>query len=122
MHVNEEMAPPASSPPPPPPPQPYVAPPPPWGYPPPPPSSPPIEGFATTGMVLGIVGLVSGWIYVITPILGVIFSGVALKRISDARVNQPKGGKGMAIAGLICGVIGTLMYGLMFAIVLATRS
>jgi Domain of unknown function (DUF4190) len=51
----------------------------------------------------------------------VVFSSVALKKIADAPVNQPKGGKGMAIAGLICGIVGTLMYGLMFAIVLATR-
>jgi Domain of unknown function (DUF4190) len=119
MKVNEEMAPPVSSPPPPPPPPPYLAPPPPWGY--QPPRRSPVEGFAIAGLVLGIVGLFSGWLWVITPILGVVFSSVALKKIADAPVNQPKGGKGMAIAGLICGIVGTLMYGLMFAIVLATR-
>lgn len=60
----------------------------------------PASGLSIAAMVLGIVSLVlccTGWGGIICGILAVIFGGLSLK--------GKKGGKGMAIAGLVCGII-----------------
>jgi hypothetical protein len=69
------------------------------------------KGFAVAGLVLGIIGLV----FSLTPlgigaglicdILGIIFGGIG---VSKAKRGQA-GGKGMAMAGLVCGIIGIVM-------------
>jgi hypothetical protein len=50
-------------------------------------------------MVLGIL-----WLWWIGSILAVIFGGVAIKRINAS--NGWKTGKGMAVAGLVLGLVG----------------
>jgi len=55
------------------------------------------EGLAIASLVLGIV-----WVLWIGSILAVIFGHVALRRIA----REGKGGRGMAIAGLVLGYIG----------------
>lgn len=59
-------------------------------------------GLAIASMVLGIVALVFScclpWVTFICALLAVIFGGVSLAK--------KMGGKGMAIAGLVCGIIG----------------
>lgn len=61
------------------------------------------NGLAVTSMVIGIVSVPGicipylGWVL---PILAVIFGGVGLRK-----ANQGASGKGMAIAGLVLGVI-----------------
>lgn len=63
-------------------------------------------GMSIAGMVLGIVSLVCrmrGWGIVfsfVCGIVGIIFSALALKG------NKP--GRGMAIAGLVCSLVGTV--------------
>jgi hypothetical protein len=54
-------------------------------------------------MVLGIV-----WVYWIGSVLAVIFGAVALSQIKKA--NGWKTGKGMAIAGLVLGLVGIAIF------------
>ncbi len=64
----------------------------------------PSVGLAVTSMVLGIVALVLSccvpYVPVILALIAVILGGVSLAK--------KKGGKGMAIAGLVCGIIGLI--------------
>ncbi len=64
-------------------------------------TTPKVDGLAIASLVLGIL-----WLYWIGSILAVIFAGVALKRINAS--NGWRTGKGMAIAGLVLGLIGML--------------
>lgn len=57
------------------------------------------NGFAVAALVLGIV-----WVYWIGSILAVIFGAVALQQIEKSRGGQ--GGRGMAVAGLVLGLVG----------------
>lgn len=67
---------------------------------------------AIAALVLGIVGLVCSFVpclgmYAIPlTLLGVLFGALGLRAPKDG---SPARGKGMAIAGLICGGIGTLI-------------
>jgi hypothetical protein len=56
------------------------------------------NGFAIASLVLGIV-----WLYGIGSVLAVIFGAVALNQIG--RSNGTQGGKGMAVAGLVLGIV-----------------
>jgi Domain of unknown function (DUF4190) len=71
-----------------------------------------MDGFSVAALVLGICGLFFGWLWVIPPVLGVVFGGVSLHRINQS--NNWKSGRGMAIAGLTCGIVGTVIWGLIF--------
>jgi len=55
------------------------------------------NGLAIASMVLGIV-----WIWWIGSVLAVIFGFVSLKQIKE----RDEGGRGMAIAGLVLGLVG----------------
>jgi hypothetical protein len=77
-------------------------------YPPPPPYTPPhvivaqgtsTNGFAIASLVLGIV-----WLYWLGSLLALIFGAVALSQIRGSNGRQT--GEGMAIAGLVLGIIG----------------
>jgi len=60
-------------------------------------------GLGIASMVLGIVGLCTGWIYVgvLLAIVGLVL-GVISKKKSD-EVGMPSG---MAMAGIVCSIIG----------------
>ena len=60
------------------------------------------NGNATTGMILGIVGL----IFAITAPIAIVFSALGLR---DANRRPGTPGKGQAIAGLVMGVLGTVL-------------
>jgi len=70
------------------------------------------KGFAITGLVLGISGAVMSitpclnLIGIIPNVLGIIFSSLAL-RAANAGTGS---GRRMAIAGLVCGIIGILLW------------
>ena len=69
-----------------------------------------VSGLAVASLVLGLVGfLFCG----ITSILAVIFGGIALSQIK----NRPDEltGRGLAIAGLILGVVMMVLVALLFA-------
>jgi Domain of unknown function (DUF4190) len=62
------------------------------------------NGFAVAALVLGIV-----WFWWIGSILAVIFGAVALHQIDRSRGTQ--GGKGLAVAGLVLGLVGVAVLG-----------
>ncbi len=64
------------------------------------------NGFATASLVLGIIGLVT-FCTVVVPVLAVIFGLIALRQTSGD--NASTGGRGLAIAGLVCGAVGSLL-------------
>jgi hypothetical protein len=77
-----------------------------------PPSGTGKQGLAVTALVLGIVGLVTGWIPVWGVIVGVfaiLFGVIALAK---------KQSKGMAISGLVMGVVSIVMSAIVLAFVI----
>jgi hypothetical protein len=71
--------------------------------------APPVKGsngLATAGFVLGLLGLLGSWIPVLNVvgiILGVL--GVILAGIGLAKSKRANAGKGLAIAGIVCGAL-----------------
>ena len=66
-------------------------------------------GLAIASMVLGIIGLVTFCIWVITipcSLLAVILGAVAMRKIKSHNLQ----GQGMAIAGLVCGIIAMVFW------------
>lgn len=68
-------------------------------------------------MVLGIIGIVL-WFFIIPQILAIIFGGVALMQLK--RPENVQTGRGMAIAGLVLGIISIV--GLVILIATADNS
>lgn len=64
------------------------------------------NGFCVASLVLGIIGLPASCT-MITPLLAIIFGIIGL--VQTNREGADTGGKGMAIAGIICGVIGCMI-------------
>ena len=63
------------------------------------------NGFSVASLVLGIIGIPSACA-MIPPVLAIVFGIVALSQIGKS--GQQGGGKGMAIAGIILGVVQVL--------------
>ena len=74
------------------------------------------QGFAITSMVLGIVGVFTFCVGILFGIIAVIFGGVALNGMARSRNNE---GKGMAIAGLVLGIIECAGWGLWYLFFMA---
>ena len=68
------------------------------------------NGFCVASLVLGIIGLPAGCM-LLPPALAIIFGAIGYSQVSKAGVQG--GGKGMAIAGIICGTIGCI-WGVIF--------
>jgi Domain of unknown function (DUF4190) len=64
---------------------------------------PPNNGMAVASMVLGILGLI-GLVWVISPILALIFGYISKRQIDRSGGRQ--GGRGMAVAGIVMGWVG----------------
>ncbi|GGG14346.1 DUF4190 domain-containing protein [Paenibacillus aceti] len=84
-------------------------------YPPPFPPGPPVvpktNGKSIAALVLGILStlfILFPYIGIILGIMAIIFSSLSLKEIKR-RYEQ---GRGMAIAGMVCGIIGTIITGI----------
>ena len=60
---------------------------------------PRVDGLAIASLVLGIC-----WLYWVGSILAIIFAAIAIKRINLSQGWRT--GKGMAIAGLVLGLVG----------------
>ena len=90
------------------------------GYPPPgppmytPPPSPPNSGGATTSLVLGIASLVLCGLF--TGIPAIILGVRARREIRES--NGRIGGDGLALGGIITGVVGTLLWLAVYAFVI----
>lgn len=76
------------------------------------PTSRKTNGFAVAGFVLGLVSIVLTWCFCfpITPILGIVFSSMALSQIAKSGDD----GKGIAVAGLIISIICIILLFLFF--------
>ena len=61
------------------------------------------NGFCVASLVLGIIGL-PALVIVIPSVLAIIFGVVGLKQIASPD-SSTRGGRGMAIAGIVCGAI-----------------
>ena len=66
------------------------------------------NGFCTASLVLGIIGLVT-FCAVIAPVLAIIFGIIGYNQAGRAGAEGTSGGRGVAIAGMICGGIGCLL-------------
>ncbi|WP_342415096.1 DUF4190 domain-containing protein [Paenibacillus sp. FSL R10-2782] len=80
----------------------------------PPPQLPPTNNKAVASMVLGILAVVIPYLGFIIGIIGIILSSLSLKEIN----RHGEQGKGMAIAGLVCSIIGTLIYALIIIFII----
>ncbi|MDE7082810.1 MAG: DUF4190 domain-containing protein [Clostridia bacterium] len=64
------------------------------------------NGFALAGMICAIVGIIGGnWIWCIPSIVGLIFSIIGF-----VKVKEFKSGYGFALAGIIVGALGLLIW------------
>ncbi|MCR6484176.1 DUF4190 domain-containing protein [Amycolatopsis sp. OK19-0408] len=65
------------------------------------------SGLAVAGMIIGILALIGFWIPVADLLLG--FLAIGLSWAGIVQCGRPGySGKGMAIAGLVCGILGVL--------------
>ena len=91
-----------------------------YGYGPPMPVRPPDHPKATTAMVLGIVALAGGMIcylpFFLAPFAWVM-GGKAVREIDAAQGKL--GGRGMAQAGYILGIIGSVLLGIALLVIAA---
>ncbi|WP_062432336.1 DUF4190 domain-containing protein [Herbidospora daliensis] len=63
---------------------------------------PPTSGSATASLVFGILGILGGWcLFAIPCFLAVVFGHIGLAQTSGGR----RGGRGLAVAGLILGYL-----------------
>jgi hypothetical protein len=72
------------------------------------------NGFAIASLVLGILALITYYGAFVFGVLAIIFGAIALKRI---RNNPGQKGRGMAIAGLICGIVALIAMLIIFSVV-----
>jgi hypothetical protein len=71
------------------------------------PIDPPASGASVAALVCGILGLLTGWI----PIVGFIGLVLAIVAVIAGFIGlQRPNGRGMAIAGLICGALVILLW------------
>jgi hypothetical protein len=68
------------------------------------------NGFCVASLVLGIIGVPAGCTGII-PLLAIIFGVIGYNQVT--RGGLEGAGKGMAIAGIVCGVVGLLWFGYM---------
>lgn len=82
-----------------------------------PPVAPPADGLAIASMVCGIIAVITCYFGAILGTIAVVLGHVSISKIKKS--GNTVGGKGMAIAGLVCGYVGIAMT-LVFAIFLFT--
>jgi len=75
------------------------------------------SGKAVAAMVLGICGLVLGWLFLplICCVLAIVFGSIALQDIGAQ--GGRLGGRGQAVAGLVLGIIGLAGWALVILVV-----
>ncbi|MFD1175188.1 DUF4190 domain-containing protein [Paenibacillus puldeungensis] len=84
-------------------------------YPPNQPQLPPkTNGKSIASLVLGILSIMLPYIGFILGIVAIVFSTISFKELKKSNDQ----GKGMSIAGLVCGIVGTVLYGLIILFVI----
>ena len=96
----------------------YAPAPQPYGY----PAAPqaPGNGLGVAGFVTGLVGLVLCWVPWFGMILGLV--GVVLGGIGISQGKKKGAPTGLAIAGLVCGVLAVLVWLVLLAVVFSVAS
>jgi len=69
------------------------------------------NGFCVASLVLGIIGI-PAFCTVLAPVLAIVFGIIGYNQVTKSGAEG--GGKGMAIAGIICGVIGSFIAAMSF--------
>lgn len=83
--------------------------------PPPPAYTPPkTNSKSIVALVLGILAVSLPYIGFLIGIVAIVFASLSLKEIK----RNGEQGRGMAIAGLVCGIVGTAIYAILLLIVL----
>ncbi len=70
------------------------------------------NGKAITALVLGILSVMIPYVGFILGILAIIFAKMSFTELKK----RNDGGKGLAVAGLVCGIVGTVLYGLILLV------
>ncbi|WP_405155463.1 DUF4190 domain-containing protein [Paenibacillus sp. FSL K6-0108] len=83
--------------------------------PPPPYVVPKTNSKSIAALVLGILSVMIPYLGFLIGIVAIVFASISLKEIK-LRMEQ---GRGLAIAGLVCGIIGTAIYAIIILFVLA---
>ncbi|UPK45007.1 DUF4190 domain-containing protein [Paenibacillus pabuli] len=83
--------------------------------PPPPYVVPKTNSKSIAALVLGILSVMIPYLGFLIGIIAIVFASISLKEIK-LRMEQ---GRGLAIAGLVCGIIGTAIYAIIILFVLA---
>lgn len=79
-----------------------------------PPAQPKTNGKSIASLVLGILSIMIPYGGFLLGILAIIFSSLSFKDIK--RTNEQ--GKGLAVAGLVCGIVGTVLWGIIILLVI----
>ena len=69
------------------------------------------NGYSVTSLVLGLIGIPAACT-VIVPALAILFGILGLN--ASVRTGGESGGRGMAIAGIVCGLVGALFAAMLF--------
>ncbi|MDK8191347.1 DUF4190 domain-containing protein [Paenibacillus sp. UMB7766-LJ446] len=83
--------------------------------PPPPYVVPKTNSKSIAALVLGILSIMIPYLGFLIGIVAIVFASISLKEIR-LRMEQ---GRGLAIAGLVCGIIGTAIYAIIILFILA---
>jgi len=74
------------------------------------------SGLAITSMICGILGIVIPYLGFILAVLAIVFGAIAIHQTGS----QPNlGGRGMAIAGLVLGILAIAMWVIIISLVAA---
>jgi hypothetical protein len=73
---------------------------------------PKTNGKSIAALVLGILSIMLPYIGFIIGIIAIVFSAISLKEIKK----KQEQGRGMAIAGLVCGIVGTAIYAIIILV------
>ncbi|OAB45476.1 DUF4190 domain-containing protein [Paenibacillus glacialis] len=78
-----------------------------------PPPMPPAKtnGKSIAALVLGILSVATPYIGLLFGIIAMILASISLKELKY----KNEEGRGLAIAGLVCGIVGTVIYALLIA-------
>lgn len=76
--------------------------------------NPKTNGKSIAALVLGILSIIFPYIGFIIGIIAIVFANLALKEIK----RKGEQGRGMAIAGLVCGIIATAIYAIILIVVI----
>jgi len=86
-----------------------------YGFTPPPPYAPPkTNNKSIVALVLGILSLAVPYIGFVIGIVAIVFASLSFKEIKRTQEQ----GRGLAIAGLVCGIVGTAIYAILLLLFL----